>query len=81
MSLTDYDFSKPLGKRRPKVMERMPDPPPLPYFEIDENKLNSALPAPESESSAWEDLRMVAFLFVGPLLIVLGLILLVASLI
>jgi len=65
----DYDWSKPLGQRRPKVMERMPDPPPRMAFEIDEDKLRSALPPPVS--SGWEDFKVLTMIL-GTLLLVLA---------
>jgi len=64
-----YDWSKPLGQRRPKIMERMPNLPPPKTFEIDEDKLRSALPPPVS--SGWEDFKVLAMIL-GTLLLVLA---------
>lgn len=51
------DLSKPLGQRRPKIMEQRPNPPPPTSFEIDERKLRAALPP--VESSAADDARVL----------------------
>lgn len=59
-----YDWSKPLGQRRPKVMERMPNPPSPTSFAIDEAKMRSALPP--KTSTLGEDLRVLgAFASIG----------------
>lgn len=48
------DFSKPLWQRRPKIMERMPEPPRGNAFEIDEEKLRQAT----EPTDAWLETRM-----------------------
>jgi hypothetical protein len=66
------DWSKPLGQRRPKVMERMPDPPPPAKgsaFDVDTDKLRNALPPPVS--SAEDDLKVLGMVF-GTAFLVLG---------
>lgn len=50
----------------------------MPGFEIDGDKLRSALPAPTS--STWDDIKMVAFVIAGPLLLLGSVLLLVVSL-
>lgn len=57
-----YDWSKPLGQRRPKVMERMPDPPPLTCFEVDEAKLRQATEPNDLWLEEWPG---KAFLWLG----------------
>lgn len=59
---SQYDMSKPLGQRRPKILERMPEPPRPSKgdaFKIDEGKLRSALPPPEDTSPWYEGLKWV----------------------
>lgn len=51
----------PQYRPRPKIMERRPDPPPLTTFAVDEGKLRSVLPPPESFGLM--DLRMVLWIF------------------
>lgn len=55
---------RPGDQPRPKVMERMPDPPPPAKgdaFEIDEKKLRSALPVPDSDW--WTDVKVLGAIF------------------
>lgn len=61
--MKDWDFSKPLGQRRPKVMERMPDPPAPKGFEVDEEKLREGIA--RSRPDAWEKQTAPEKMFFG----------------